>query len=297
MCLSSLVGVKGSCSDTNSYAFFIDDTPGINLKNAANISDTTGIDLLNKSIQNGASQVKQDIQHELIGKFRLNEQIKPFTYSRFSTGYTSVVKSGFKFQQLCDDCRLASLFITSVEFQTKEDFSGKVVVKQGNEVFEVTVISNAEIKSYVTINKKIVSTDFEIYLEEENGNTFDLLNTLATPYSSTCTITTIGNGLIKLNGFWQCDIDRVFCELKELFGRAVWYSSGSYFFEELSMTDRINYYSIYKSQEDAVEQKHILQGRYQKEIKLVATKLFPLLKKMGGCCIDCTGSGWTYQLP
>lgn len=297
MCLSSLVGVRNSCLGTSAHTYFIDDIPGVNLKNAAHASDTTGMELLNKCIANAANQVKQDIQHQLIGMFRLNEKVKPFSYAKFTSGYLSVVKSGFKFQQLCDSCRFASLKISSVEYQTKNDFSGKVVIKVGNEITEITTISNATIKTYITVDKVIKSTDFEIYLEEENGSSFDLLSTTASNIDANCTITTIGNGLIKLNGYWQCDIDRLFCELKDLFVRAVWLSSGVYFYDELSMSDRVNYYTVYKSQEDATEQKHILNGQYQKEIKLISTKLFPMIKTMGGCCISCSGSGWSYNLP
>jgi hypothetical protein len=297
MCLSSLVGVKGACNNTLSYPYFIEDIPGIDLKKAAHTSDTTGIELLQKSIDNGAKQVKQDIQHELIGKFRLNEKINGFEIGKFLSDYTSVVKSGFHFEYLCHSCRLSSLFITTIDFQTKEDFTGKVVIEIGNETFEYSVINTAKKRSYVIINKLIQTNEFKVYIEEENGNSFDLLNTTAVCNCENANVKLIGNGLIKINGYWQCDLDRLFCEIKDLFGRAVWYASGVYFYDELSMTDRINYYTVYKSQEDAVEQKHILNGRYQKEIKLISTKLYPLLKKLGGCCVDCSGSGWFYNLP
>jgi hypothetical protein len=297
MCLSSLVGVRGLCESTATYPYFINDIPGINLKNAANISDTTGVELLTKSINNAANQVKSDIQHEMIGLFRLNEKIKPFSLGNFTIGYTSVVKSGFHFEQICDPCRFASYYISSVDFQPKEDFSGKVVIEQGNEVTEISAIGNANIKTYVTINKLIQSNAFKIYLVNEDETSFDLLNTTSICYSSDVSVNLIGNGLIKLNGYWQCDIDRLFCELKDFFPRLVWLASGAYFFEELSMTDRINYYSVYKSADDAMEQKHILIGRYHKELKTVVSKLIPMLKKMDKCCIDCTGSGWKYQLP
>jgi len=297
MCLSSLVGIRASCASTGSYTFFIDDTPGINLKNAAAVADTTGIALLNKSILNGANQVQAEINEELIGRFRLNEKIKPFSLGNFTTDYMSVSRSGFNIEKICNSCRLASLFISSVEFQTKEDFAGKVVIKVGNEITEYTVTSNAKIKSYVTIDRLVNSNEFEIYLEQEDGLLFELLKTNASCLSGEYNLTLIGNGLIKLNGYWQCDIEKIFCEFKTLFGRAVLLSSGAFFFEEVAMTDRVNYYTVYKSPDDAIEQKHILNSRYQKQIKVVITKLYPLLKKFGGCCIDCTGSGWAYQLP
>jgi hypothetical protein len=110
-------------------------------------------------------------------------------------------------------------------------------------------------------------------------------------------IQVIGQGNIRVVGNRICDIERLFCETKQLFGNALFKLSGVQFYVEAMVTDRLNYWTVYNSKEQANIQKGILKSQYEKSLKNIIVKLKDYLRDYGGCCTTCTGSGWTSHKP
>ena len=293
MCLSLLVGVR-SCENNSDSLFYIEDIPGVSIGNAADIADLTGVELLKKSVKNAAKQIVSDLTAELTGTFRLNYSTPAIEIGSYTTGSKTFTQpTGINFKQLSDCCRFADFYISSVEFISKD--AGTYEVEINGEVFEIEAVANK--KTIIGINKLYTERELSIELKLQGGGSFELQTIYPNCGLGWMSYNAINGGNLKVTMYMKCDIKQILCQYPELFGHAMWLLSGKYFYEELQTTERVNYYTVYKSLETAEKQMHILRSRYEKEIKNISKKIIPLIRNQDSCCVICDGSGFKYQHP
>ena len=287
-CLLSLVGVSAACNG-GTYPAYLDKVPGIDIQNAADTAQLTGVELLNKCIENAAEQIRSDIETTMQDEFLLQEIRHDYTIGRWLDSYhSSVDRTGYVIEE-CGTCDYSSYYIESVEFQAKEDFDGTVKVTVGNVTTEYEATGLAEQRGYVEINQFVNAKQFTITLESDTD--FQLLQ-----LDNVCGYEQlIGKGGLKVRYQDRCNIDRLICAHKSLYTMPLKWLATVYFFMESAVTQRVNHYTTYTSREELKYNTNKYARMYEASLKTANNKLLNVVS--GKCCVKCNQSHWQYARP
>lgn len=323
-CFSDYILVRGHCGNTlPSTGLYINDLPGITVKIAANVADdevVSGINLLNRCIDEGIRQARHDIVSKMrnvvsFDKIQHNQDYGFFTDTYLSTSNTT---RGLKVT-IDDCCRLTGIFIKQLTLKANTTISNKTIsIVDGNVTTNYTVDLTAGVETTIYPNYK--ATEETVYIQwntsdiSVNDSTVFDTSSGAFPYASchdwNCTQNECGHNGITVVGTddtdksygiralvqVRCDEDQFTCEISDQLAYACRYSAAMKFVEEWKMTTRINAPTNY-GKERYDEQYLMWEEKYHEELNSIVEKLPTWLAQVAPCCVECSSDHWTYQHP
>jgi hypothetical protein len=306
-CLNNFIGVK--CLTTNPVSgLWINDLPGINLSYAADISDTTGLQLLNEKIDFATMLVLQELSGAMIPYFRQNSIIDQIQIGYFRNSYLAPAALNRGVHVKTKFSRLTRLRINTVKISIQQPLTpGVIVIDNGltTESFAFTTDStgNAEIFTNYLTN----STEAWILLDNTgiNVNNSEIKSGCGCSSKATKYITASGwNGTsdststygLIVDAVAECSFDDFGCLLISKLPFLVLYRAGIEIIKEAITTDRLNSITLMDS-EKAQFLLDDFNNEYQKHLKNLVNSLPELLKRVDECCIVCNQGKYTFGTP
>lgn len=325
-CFSEYILVEGNCGNAvPSTGLYINrDLEGITLQKGANIAEgvaNRGVDLLNKCINNGIRRARRDIIKQMMGYVRFNSIIEAHTFGCHKSDYLSLsaTERGVKIT-LDNDCRYTKIFINAIAVQANTTIADKQVkIIDGATTTIKTVDLTAGVVTTINPSYKASTKEVSIVWNTSdvavnnsnlnscnscgcNGNT-NLYQDCNGCDNCACEhLSAIGSdGTSNTYGIVVyatvvCDEDAFTCDIAPWLADAALYASGISFILEYKAATRINVFTLYK-EEEYNELRATWEDRYEAEIKTLAEKLPVYLADIGGDCITCNSSRWTYSHP
>ena len=320
-CKNSIIGIRGVCVETTSpYLYFINDLPGITIQKAANVAGIeqgTGVNILERSIEQGINTAQRGLIQALLGVVKFGAINNSALSGAIGGGvYRSVSGAvGHNYRLNQNICRLQAMYVPYVDvlIETTANVTLKIVDNDTITQWTKQVIGG-KITRFDT-NYKAVTNEVTITIENAQGGALlvsdgSLLYTGSnywncSPCGLTCdspmasSSSTTNDG--KSNGIQVliqtiCDEDKLFCEVSKFIAEGAWYASGIWFLEELLASDRLNVYTTY-SQQEAADQIIRWTVKYDAILADLKMRLPKFLLNLDRCCIDCDSSAWKYAMP
>jgi len=302
-CKNSIIGIRGLCNESTApYLYFINDLPGITIEKAANVAGIeqgTGVNLLEKSIQQGINTAQRGLIQALLGVVKFGAINNSALSGAIGGGvYRSVMGPvGHNYRLNQNICRLQAMYVPYVDvlIEATANVTLKIVDNDTTTqavTNEVTItIENGQGGALLVSDGSLLYTGSNYWKCSPCGLTCD------SPMASSSSTTNDG----KSNGIQVliqtiCDEDKLFCEVSKFIAEGAWYASGIWFLEELLASDRLNVYTTY-SQQEAADQIIRWTAKYDAILADLKKRLPKFLLNLDRCCIDCDSSAWKYAMP
>lgn len=306
-CLNNFIGVKCLTTDPVS-GLWINDLPGINLRYAADISDTTGLQLLNEKIDLATRLVLQELSGAMIPYFRQNSIVDNIQVGYFRNSYLPPVALNRGVHLKTKFSRLIRLRINSVKIRIQEPLhAGSILIDNGLDVqtFNFTTDSNGEAEIFT--NYLTNSTECWVLLDNTgiHVNNSEIKSGCGCASKATKYITATGwngssdssstYGLI-VDAVAECSFDDFGCLLISKLPFLILYRAGIEIVKEAITTDRLNSITLL----DSDKANFLLDDfntEYQKHLKNLVNSLPELLKRVDECCIVCNQGKYIFGTP
>lgn len=277
-CLESLIGVRTDCSISENYPFWIEDTPGVDIKELANVAkgtDGTGKDFAKKLINSAAREMMGDIELLLNNGFKLNPIVNDICSSctlspsyLANTGITVKILSKSPYSVL----RIKKLLVLINATGEKT-----IVINDGVEAKNYTINASAGVLLPVNLNYSTTEKSVKIYFSD---NTIGLGSvTCATASSCGCgskssnagsndiVITGLLNGSENSNQYGfipcvslDCSYDAVVCGMikstPNIFGLALSFKVADKYFAHNLASNRNNEAVSYNEEDKTQREKN-----------------------------------------
>jgi hypothetical protein len=312
-CFENFIGIRCASVSAPKSGLFIDDLEGINIRFAADVSDSgylSGIDFLQRKINFATQIVLNEISKYAFPYFRINSLIDELKTGDYSTPLSYLLPSANDrgVRITTRESRLLRIRIQRIEIRLQEaNYSGVLNIQDGifNTPFGFTTNSDG----YAEVFPDYLSDTAEVYLTIDNTS----INPVNTKVKSSCNCTTaksrflIGNGwngsstsvssfgLIAYSAA-ECSSDEIACILAQKIRFPILYRSGIEIVKEAITTDRLNSVTLLDS-----EKCEFMIGEFEKEYKShfeTAIKSLPsLFARMEDVCVSCNQSKYQYGIP
>lgn len=306
-CLDNFIGVK--CLTTNPVSgLWINDLPGINLRYAADISDTTGLQLLNEKINLATMLVLQEISGAMIPYFRQNSIVDNIQVGYYRNSYLPPVALNRGVHLKTKFSRLTRLRINSVKIRMQQiAYSGNVIIDNGLDVATFNFTTDANGEAEIFPNYLTNSTEAWVLLDNTaiNVNNSEIKSGCGCGSKATKYITATGwNGSSDASSTYglivdavaECSYDDFGCLLISKLPFLVLYRAGIEIVKEAITTDRLNSITLLDS-EKAQFLLDDFNTEYQKHLKNLINSLPELLKRVDECCIVCNQGKYIFGTP
>lgn len=316
-CFTDFILVRGACGTaTPSSGLFLNDLPGITLRNLANVANeeqVTGIGLANNAIALGIDLTKKEIMERMLDIVRFNsvyssKRIGNLNYDLFAgptAGFNGITS------ELDCDCKLLRQCVSRIDILLNTTLTDAVLrIVDGPTTTNFTFSTVAGGITTIYPNYEAVNETIEISYDTSavsysssgfSGQCFcNTCNTSCNQCICDCNIivrstaaTTFG---LRPNINVICSADAFFCDIMKFMGRPAWYRSGILFIDELLMTSRLNEFTLYD-----IDRAQAIQEKWMEEYEACITDLVNRLPKyfdqVDACCVECNSSHWTQAHP
>lgn len=306
-CLDNFIGVK--CLTTNPVSgLWINDLPGINLRYAADISDTTGLQLLNEKIDFATMLVLQELSGAMIPYFRQNSIVDNIQIGYWRNSYLAPATLMRGVHLKTKFSRLIRLRINSVKIKIQQvGYSGNILIDNGLTVETFPFVTDANGESEVFTNYMTNATEAWVLVDNTaiNVNNSEIKSGCGCSSKATKYINATGwNGNGDSNSTYglvvdanaECSWDDFGCLLVSKLPFLILYRAGIEIVKEAITTDRLNSITLMDS-EKAQFLLDDFNNEYQKHLKNLVNSLPELLKRVDECCIVCNQGKYTFGTP
>ena len=321
-CLSNLVGVRGSCSDTTpNSVYYINDLSGVGILEAdksMSAEVSSAYDFLEAKINLAGDIILNNIRTHFNPRFRTASVLENKTVGIFqenlqiaSSQATYLVGKEIELQE-----GYYELHISKVGLQVATTGTVNVLVYDliSNKLLDtIPVTTESGQVSYVDISKTYKSNGQEVHLFVGYLATFDSYKTnlvsgctkCRNPYGYSNPYVTVNSGKILNSGnkveenleansnndglsftfSVNCSFEPFVCSVKHLLAEALWYKAGSLVAEEMEFSKRFNSI-INLHRNDASELRERYELRYLESMKTVLQNM----KLPDTNCFNCNRS-------
>jgi hypothetical protein len=315
-CLDNIIGIKAPCSpDTSPLSgYFITDYPGITLQSAANTADEKTLTGYNYLVDLRARAMKR-LNNDLLAYVNSEYRVDGFVTNSFKSGeYNSPLtllaagtagqRRGVVIASLKTWCRFYKIVVNNVRVYSNSDDDVAIhIVDVGAGVtYTPTVTLEAGVTKQFEINKVItghevqitIPSNVEVYSNKPDcgcggraKNTYLSFNGI----TNSTVVATEGYG-IEADVTLKCDISTLICDMATdgILGQAAYELCGAMFYDEMTKNNRMNYLTIYKSDEIKDQAKAGFESyKYYMDNAMLGLRNY-LVKSDGNCgCIECGG--------
>lgn len=315
-CTENIVGLHGVCggADTESLSgYFVDDYPGITIRNAAMLNDEktiTGYKYLVDLRKRAMMRMNNDILAYINSKYRVNSipgeswHTGEFKNNILSAGTLGQFRGIVGYKQK-PECKFYKIVLTSIRLRL--NYSGPVTVTINDTAgfsYSATTTVTAGVIKQLNLNKVIEGNEVQILIPSQipafSTSVSCGLGCGGTPINNCVRINGVSNGSLNTSEAFgvsadficQCDLSKITCDLATngLIGQAAFELCGAMFYDEATKTGRLNYMTIYQSEKMEAISKEAFDN-YEKYLNNAFLGLrHYLTQRDGNCgCIDCSG--------
>lgn len=302
-----IIGIKdyADCAEPES-GLFINDIPGITLKSAsaiANEEQKTGYELLKGIIYRATLLTFNDFLSQISSQFSYNAvaEIRKINYFDGSVLPTSNNERGLVLKRWRSE--MAQIYVQ--ELYIKSATSGPVTIKivDGSETKTFTTTLEADIEKTLRVDYMAESEQIKILCDNSSVQMYSGQINKAWTGCNSCGGSAQGFYMTGWNGNSEeakyfgigvfasvrCNEENIVCQLLNRMNFIIWYKAGAMYYEELLATNRLNSITIF-SKDRAVENKEMLEEKYNKAYADFVPTIKQLLNKTKGECITCNPS-------
>ncbi|HYD19944.1 MAG TPA: hypothetical protein VEB40_00610 [Flavipsychrobacter sp.] len=311
-CLDNIVSIPDGCMETETSlsGFSITDLPGVTIKLGAAIADekfVSGLNLLKDARRRAILQIRNDLLGYLHGNGYVTQSVQR-TWSTLDRRDGSLKAAtslgdyrGIVVKSQRRNCGLRKLHIPYTYIKANHTGSLVLRIEDGEHSYPFSFDSVAGSISKVAVNFTAESDEVYLLLPD----VLDVYSVVpncqcggsTTPKSDCAKVVGYYNGIeTKSEGFgiWaevqcKCEYSYLLCQLatEGLFGEVLLYKTGVNIMDERTKTDRLNYFTIYGTEEaEAIRQEWT--ELYNEKWNSLITSLPGLLPRLDKCgCIEC----------
>lgn len=301
-----IIGIKdfAQCAKPES-GLFINDIPGITLKNAAaivNEEQQSGFELLKIIIKNAILYSFQDFNNRISPSFKYNAiaEIRKINYFDGSILPKANANRGIVLKRWRSE--MAEIYISDIYVKSQNSGVAIIRIYDGDKLvktIEADLIANEEKTFRVdfqaeaeTVKILCDDTNFAMYSGQIdrrftgcnscNGNSGQ--DFYITGWDGSREIP-IYYG-IGVNASVRCEEENIICLLLKKMNFIFWYKAGALYYEELLNSTRLNAITLY-SKDRAQINLDILNEKYEKAFNDFRPTIEAMLKSTKGECITC----------
>jgi len=318
MCLDKIIGIKKPCenesqAETPLSGYYMTDYPGLTFQSMANTTDEKYVNAYTYMVDLRRRAMIR-MQNDLIAYINQKYKVNTIASNIWRSGeyLTDVIAQGTTGQtrgiviyKQNLKCRLKKITIPRIRIYSAETIDTTLTIRDTiGKTYSVAVSLVAGNVSVLEVNLKIqgdevqitLPSDIAVYSNKPNcgigcGNSLKSDCVKTNGLSNGVTNTTQAYG-IDVEVLCECDLTTLMCDLatNNLIGQAAYELCGAMFYDEMTKTNRLNYLTIYKSEEIVAQAQAGFQAyRQAMENAFLGLRNF-LVNMDGGCkCIDCTG--------
>lgn len=315
-CIDNIIGVRGVCGneDTPSLSgYYVNDYPGITLQTASNSTNENilrGYDYLIDLRRRAMLRLNNDVLSYINNNFRTN--ILNSGIWKSGEYLSGIIQAGSQFEQRGIvvykqnlNCRFKKIKINTISVYSALDAEVNLRIADiTGTVYTLPVeLSDGKISKF-EINKTFEGNEIQITLPSNvlvhSTKPYCGVGCGNTPKSECVRVYGLNNGQTNINESYGiiveadciCDLSTLVCRMASdnIIGQAAYELFGAMFYDEMLKNNRLNYLTIYKSEEIAQQAS---QGfnMYRDYLNNSMQGIRRYLTQLdGNCnCIDCKG--------
>lgn len=318
-CLENLIGIKTECDNIPSTSgYFIHNIEGVSLNFGDKISDPeyiSGFNFLKTQRTFAANLVYDELGKSMVNWLRPQTVLESAAYCQYTSGVFNgpgastkgiLIKYNTNYLNTRRRSRYSAIVIPSVQIYSNTDTTINLKIKDGTlpEVeYDAIQLSAGQITN-VVLNYVATFESVYIYFDQTaivTGTTdcssgcYSCGTSGKKPYSQFLTVTGYDgssetanqlNGIIPTVNV-ECNIGKVICAHSSNFGLAMLYKMGFVLYNQLAYTKRLNRYTIYTKQGDAIDRAQYFDHLYLQQMDTTTKSMFNQLKKVKDECLQC----------
>ena len=311
-CLDNYIGLKGYCSEvTPESGLYINDLSGIDLKLLANISNPdqpsykeVWESLYTKSVNQLQSDVLIRSQKFFKTNILLANSITGFYEDPFETETSSNHLKGTTIEVDYNTSKYISIFLNHVQLYLSSAVNGNIYIYNlmNGQLLDTIAFTGSIGNNIININKnyKTYGQETKIFVcyDGNIGNSIKTDNVGLTEIAETRGAKiTVGSTVLKdnltldgdsygliANFNLKCDISEFICTSKDLFKMAFYYLLGANIQFERLTSNRLNKYTLTKTQEEIKDLHDEYKEYYEKQLDVILDNLNPNSDQI---CFSC----------
>jgi hypothetical protein len=301
----TIIGIRdyADCTKPES-GLFLNDIPGIKLKNLAAIADAehqSGYELAKQIIRNATMFVFEDFNNKVSGSFKYNAvaEIRKINFFDGSILPAAPLERGLVLKRWRSE--MAQIYVSEVFVKSQNSGVATIKIIDGNvtKEYEVDLVANVEAKVLVDYQAtseqiKIVcnDTDFAMYSGQINKSFAGCMACGGTPDQGF--YITGWDGMkevlkyygIGVNASVRCNEENLICLLLKKMNFIFWYKAGAMYYEELKGSTRLNPITMF-SKDKLQENLDDLNEKYEKAFASFVPSINAMIKSTKGECYTC----------
>lgn len=313
MCLinQTTIGVRGLCTEGESFKYYLDDLNGITYQNYAKVAvaSKTASSLFSKAIEEGIKNTMSDIMYSVASPIQFNNVTQVYYHRDFSDKVQPVYTGERGLDVVINNptqVQYSSSIIRTVYIRTVTDQTGLIVNVNVNGVIQRTeTIDTVAGQVYeLQLNEVVKYKSFSITYDQTTVETYQAL--FSTDYQCCGKVSNYINGFDYLlnrslgryrvtGGFGvsadidlACDEEKLMCTLLPYFGEEVRWKAGIYLANEVLVSDRLNLFTI-NNKEDILQLASAWSKDYEDKLKRKVPHILNSLKGTDQCCFKVMG--------
>lgn len=315
-CLENIIGIKAPCADAvlPISGYYITDYPGITLQSASNTADEktlTGYNYLVDLRRRAMLRLNNDILSYINREYKVNTFISDSYKSGelilpFSTNIvgSSSQRRGTVISTRKTWCRFQKMVVNRVRIYS--NYTGDTVLKisdvSAGVSYSIPIELEAGVGNEFVINKPITGREVQITLPSdiEVYKVKPECGCGGKPKNEFLEFSGLNNGVVNTSEAYgievdmtlKCDLSTLVCDMAHdgIIGQCAYELCGAMFYDEITKNNRLNYLTIYKSEEIKLQ----AQAGFEAYTNYMNSALLGmrnyLVNSDGNCgCIDCSG--------
>jgi len=320
-CLNNYIGLRGCGSTTPPSGLYINDLPGISLKQIVALTteeEATYIDMWNMIQRRAQNRFSLDVREAMGKHYKINSVVQGINLGNkigppnFAPGYDW---QGFSIEMVEDDnyefvpSPLASIHIQDLKFYAEDLAPSAMDFK----VYDLYTFEELFAYNFTPVNKwniipvnktfhnnyntnswgvlcvydgasvsSVVSTDIPTYHQTPSCCDFRIRGA----HSTNAGVVTYTSDTYGLSGTFSmvCNWDAIVCQNKNIFARAYWHLLGIELITEQLYSNKINKFTTVD-----LNRANELRKEYQVEYMKSLEQISGGFKLSCDCCIECSG--------
>ncbi len=302
-----IVGIRdfNGCNSPES-GLWINDIPGITLKNAASIANEevkTGYELLKNIIYNATLLTFNDFVSQISSEFSYNaiDEIRKIKYWDGSVLPVSASDRGLVLKRWRSE--MAQIYVQEVYGKSATAGTSKIKIIDGSvtKEYDITFVANEE----VTVRIDYMANSESIRIVSDNTNFQMYSGPISQRYTGCggCGGGSDGFYMTGWNGTAEeakyfglgvfasvrCNEQNIICQLLKQMGFMIWYRAGAMYYDELISSNRLNAITVF-NKALAVDKKAELEEKYEKAYTAFIPTIKTMIFKTKGECMPCNPS-------
>lgn len=305
----TIIGIKGfdGCNEPES-GLFINDIPGITLKNASAVvseEHKSGLALLQNITTRAVQLVFEEFYAQATSKFQFNQVAE--TRELHNWDGTTLAPTSSERGLVVKRWRseLAQIVVEGLWVKVKQSGSYEIKIYDGPNTKSVVVVLIADQEVYVRVDYVAKYEEIKILMSNATLNVYSGPLNRTNYGCSTCQGNWNGTGLylagwdgskedsnyygIGVLASVRCFEENILCGLLKRMSFLFWYKAGIMYYEELLASNRLNPITIY-TKEKAQENIDNLTLKYEKAFANFIPTIQNLIISTKGECFTCNPS-------